>query len=209
MLIFYNNFFSACPDILFDNEQNKGYLLIQKCGTQSLLNLTKTQPHRFSAITIDKLCITEVIVFIRDPIERFFSGLETQMNLYQFDATAIDKLINRDNFIPIIDSHTIPQFWFLLRSGLENNIRFTFKDISTLHEVDPTILNLNRNSKNKFNLTDSTRNKVSHFFTEDIVMYNQFLNTTTTLDVIINAIKQEKDFISDIEQYKKVINYLF
>ena len=209
MLIFYNNFLSQHSNILFDNKQNKGYLLIQKCGTQSLLDLTKTQPQRFRVDSIDNLHLTDITVFIREPIDRFISGLETQMKLYHFDITTIDKLMNQDDVIPMIDSHTIPQFWFLLKLGVNHNLTFTFKDISALHDVDPNILNLNRNSKNKFNLTDSTRNRVMHFFTEDIVMYNQFLNTTTTLDIIINAIKQEKDFISDIEQYKKAINYIF
>jgi pentose-5-phosphate-3-epimerase len=79
-----------------------------------------------------------------------------------------------------------------------------------LAEVDPSILNLNQNyNHNYFEITEEAKLKIMHFLTEDIVMYNQFLNKTTTLDVIINAIKQEKDFIKDMTQYKKAINYLF
>jgi hypothetical protein len=208
MLIFYSNFIPECPDILFDCEQNKGYTLIQKCGTQSLLELLRRKPERFSIQKLNGL--TDLTVFIRDPMERFISGLATQINIYKLDINTISRQINEDKLIPTFDIHTLPQFYFLLRLGLDKNIKFTFKSISSLAEVDPSILNLNQNyNHNYFEITEEAKLKIMHFLTEDIVMYNQFLNKTTTLDVIINAIKQEKDFIKDMTQYKKAINYLF
>jgi hypothetical protein len=209
MLVFYNNFFPKYPNILFDNIQNKGYTLIQKCGTQSLLELASRQPDRFSEKKIDELSISNVTVFIRDPIKRFISGLATQKKLYNFDIDKILYLLNQNNFVPLIDSHTVPQFWFLLRLGLDKNIEFTFKDISTLTDVDNSILNLNPNLGDKIEFSDKIYKMLDHFFTEDIILYNQFLNTTTKIDIVINAIKQEKNFINDIEQYKKAINYVF
>ena len=207
MLIFYNNFFPACPEILFDKKENKGYTLIKKCGSTSLSNLVNQKPQRYNIITsADSL--SNITVFIRDPIERYASGLVTQQRIYGITDNAVSSMINEYGYIPFIDGHTIPQFWNILRLGLDKNIQFTFKDISLLSEVDDSILNANKN-KNTIAIPDSTIERLSHFFTEDTVLYKQFLNTTTTLDVIITAIKQEKIFISDIEQYKKVLNYLF
>ena len=47
-------------------------------------------------------------------------------------------------------------------------------------------------------------------FPEDIDPneFNQFLNTTTTVDEIIQQIKLEKDFINDVKQYQHQLTYL-
>lgn len=214
MLIFYNNFLHKNPIILYDNEKNKGYTLIQKCGTQSLLDLAETKPSRFSVQEIKKHTdsATDITVFLRDPIDRFISGLTTQMNMYGFDDKAMMKMININDVIPIIDTHTSPQFWFLLKHGLDTTVQFTFKDISSITDVDSSISQLNVNSvkdKDKLKLTKETKNRLAHFFTEDIVLYNQFLNSTTTLKTVIDAIKKETKFVDDMSQHTRAINYLF
>jgi len=217
MLIFYNNFLHKNTIILYDNEKNKGYTLIPKCGTKSLLDLAETKPLRFSVQEIKKHTdsATDITVFLRDPIDRFISGLITQMNMYGFDDKAMMKMINTNDIfpiIPIIDTHTSPQFWFLLKDGLDTNVQFTFKDISSITDVDSSISQLNVNSvkdKDKLKLTKETKNRLAHFFTEDIVLYNQFLNSTTTLKTVINAIKKETKFVDDMSQHTRAINYLF
>ena len=211
MLIFYNNFLPENPIILYDNEKNKGYTLITKCGTSSLRNLAETKPLRFSVQEIKKHSVTDITVFLRDPIDRFISGLTTQMNMYGFDHKAIINMININHVIPIIDTHTSPQFCFLLKHGLDTTVQFTFKDISSITDVDSSISQLNVNSvkdKDKLKLTKETKNQLAHFFTEDIVLYNQFLNSTTTLETVIDAIKKETKFVNDMSQHTRAINYL-
>jgi len=211
MLIFYNNFLHENPIILYDNEKNKGYTLIEKCGTTNLRNLAETKPSRFSVQEIKKHSVTDITVFLRDPIDRFISGLTTQMNMYGFDDKAIMKMMNINHVIPIIDTHTSPQFWFLLKHGLDTTVQFTFKDISSIIDVDSSISQLNVNSvkdKDKLKLTKETKNQLAHFFTEDVVLYNQFLNSTTTLETVIDAIKKETKFVDDMSQHTRAINYL-
>ena len=211
MLIFYNNFLHENPIILYDNEKNKGYTLIEKCGTTNLRNLAETKPSRFSVQEIKKHSVTDITVFLRDPIDRFISGLTTQMNMYGFDDKAIMKMMNINHVIPIIDTHTSPQFWFLLKHGLDTTVQFTFKDISSITDVDSSISQLNVNSvkdKDKLKLTKVTKNQLAHFFTEDVVLYNQFLNSTTTLETVIDAIKKETKFVDDMSQHTRAINYL-
>jgi hypothetical protein len=211
MLIFYNNFLHENPIILYDNEKNKGYTLIEKCGTTNLRNLAETKPSRFSVQEIKKHSVTDITVFLRDPIDRFISGLTTQMNMYGFDDKAIMKMMNINHVIPIIDTHTSPQFWFLLKHGLDTTVQFTFKDISSITDVDSSISQLNVNSvkdKDKLKLTKETKNQLAHFFTEDVVLYNQFLNSTTTLETVIDAIKKETKFVDDMSQHTRAINYL-
>ena len=70
-------------------------------------------------------------------------------------------------------------------------------------------LTLRRDNKNgKININDRALNKLTFLYTEDIVMLNQFLNTTTTVDEIIKQIKLEKDFIHDVKQYQHQLTYL-
>jgi hypothetical protein len=214
MLILYNNFFHSNLRILYDNEQDKVYTLIYKCGTQSLMELSKRNPLRFSVEETVGKSISNITVFLRDPFERWISGLITQTYVWHIDPINFIDLINKSGFHPIIDGHTSPQFWAILKYGLDNNVQFTFKDISEIAEVDSSILHLNINNnpdkdKLKLKLTSAAKKRVMHFLTEDVVLYNQFLNTTTTIDVIIDAIKKEENFVTNISQYKKAINYLF
>jgi len=111
----------------------------------------------------------------------------------------------------IQDEHTLPQFWFLLRAAKNNNnLKFKLKPLSDMKTID-NIGHLNSRAQHKngkINLNDRALTKLEFLYTEDIVMFNQFLNTTTTVDEIIKQIKLEKDFINDVKQYQYQLTYL-
>lgn len=73
--------------------------------------------------------------------------------------------------------------------------------------MHPDIKQLNTNSV-PIQLTDIVRDRLVHFYTEDIVLYNQFLNSSCQVDDVIDQIKLEKDFIDDIQQYRQELTYL-
>jgi len=187
-------------------------LLIHKNGSTSLEDLAKQYPDCYEihqADLLDKTKVEEVVVFIRDPLERFFSGLNTQLDIYKIPLDVISNIINCDTAITFLDLHTTPQFWAVLRLGKQHRVKFKFLPMSELYKVDDKIQHLNKGFSNiDINLTDAAVQRLNHFYTEDIVMYNNFLNKTVSLDEIIEKIKLEKEFVNDLSQYKQMLTYL-
>jgi hypothetical protein len=148
-------------------------------------------------------------VFIRDPIKRALSGLTTQMEILNISKTSLEKILNLDESFYIYDSHTVPQFWFLLALSNVINVKFQIKPLAELDSVDADIKNINKNHTQTFNLTNTkTLERLTHFYTEDIVLYQQFLNTVCDINMIIEQIKLEKDFVCDLQQYRQALTYL-
>ena len=187
-------------------------MLIQKNGTQSLTNLTVTDPATFKIFSVDYLQthkISEVTVFVRDPIDRVISGLNTQMKLLNISKKALEDTLNSKETFYIYDSHTVPQFWFLLKLSRLLDINFHVKPMTELKTVDANIKNINIPYDETIQLNNpAILERLTHFYTEDVVLHNQFLNTTCRIDSIIEKIKLEKDFIDDLQQYRQVLTYL-
>jgi hypothetical protein len=194
------------------NTQSKEcYTLIQKNGTQSLQELTKSKPNQYQLVNVDYLLhnnIEQLTVFIREPIQRVLSGITTQIKLHGISEKSLDLTLNdQENFF-VYDSHTIPQFWFLLKLSTVKNFIFNIKTMDSLIKVDPDILILNKN-KNFIKITNQkTMERLMHFYTEDIVLYHQFQNSVCSIDKIIETIKLEKNFVEDLQQYRQVLTYL-
>ena len=212
MLIFCNNFFSFREIKFFINlRTDECIILIQKNGTQSLIDLAAAKPDLYKIVSVQHLKthnIKKVTVFIREPLSRAMSGLYTQMELYGITPKAIDTMMNQDEMFYVFDGHTAPQFWFLLRLATVLDVEFQIKPLSDLNLVDTDIQTLNV-SRAIVEITNPTiRDRLIHFYTEDIVLYNQFLNTVCSVDQIIEKIKLEKDFVEDVQQYRQVLTYL-
>ena len=219
MLTFLNYYLCKGGEVILNQETKECYLYIYKNGTRSLEQLAKTNSkyiHYVGAELSEFLHqhnITEITVFLRDPLERIFSALHTHTNIYKIPIDTIEEFLNSDKRrLPIQDEHTIPQFWYLLRAA-ETNSELTFKlrSLSEMKMIDSNIGHLNKSSGiniRNFNLNKQALDTLDFLYTEDIVMYNQFLNTTTTVDDIIKQIKKEQDFIANIKQYQHQLTYL-
>ena len=119
-------------------------------------------------------------------------------------------MINTRQLIHFFDLHTSPQFWFLLKFGVSSKTRFVIREISDLIKVLPTIKKLNQNKQSfPFDISTAAYNRINFFLTEDIILYNNFLNQTVVLEDIIQRIKHETNFVNEICQYKNEMNYLF
>ena len=174
-------------------------------------DLAKIYPDRYRLHSTDFLKtnnIEKIIVFVREPITRFRSGLQTQLQLYNFNELAILNKINNDLIIPNFDMHTSPQFWFLLSATRNYKVNFIIKPLSDIQFVDKSIKKLNPSTQHNMYLSQSAIDKLTHFLTEDIVLYNQFMNITTSIDDIKQAIRCESSFVNNIKEYTNDLTYL-
>ena len=218
MLIFLNYYLCPGGEVILDQEKKECYLYIYKNGTRSLHQLLDTDPkylhYNGNELTdfLNSHGIDELTVFLRDPIERIISAIYTQIQMYKIPIDVVEEFINSERIcLPIQDQHTIPQFWYLLRASQNNsNLKFKLKPLAEMKQID-NIGHLNAHSDQKLrhlDLNDRALNKLDFLYTEDAVMFNQFLNTTTTVDNIIRQIKLEENFISTVKQYQHQLTYL-
>lgn len=110
-------------------------MLIQKNGTRSLIDLVKSNPATFSIESSDYLIkngIKQITVFVRDPLPRVLSGLSTQIKLYGMSLKSVNDVLNNQENFTIFDSHTVPQFWFMMKLSKNCKIEFKIEPMSML-----------------------------------------------------------------------------
>mgnify|MGYP003353058866 FL=1 len=98
-------------------------------------------------------------MFIRDPIDRFKSGLAQQMKHFNLSQEIVDtwvfgvgnnqpdrKLESSTSHVLLLDNHTIPQFWSMLRLSRLVNINLKILPLSQYSILHPDAKYLNENS---------------------------------------------------------------
>jgi len=152
--------------------------------------------------------IKTVVVFLREPFDRFISELKWQMHWYEMSDVIIQRMLDINSVI-CVDAHTVPQFWYLLATYDKLDLEFEFYDLSDIDKVIPGIRKENTSPISKeISFPESFRDKFNYLYTEDIVLYNQFRNCKATLSDVIEKIKLEKDFTEEFLRYKKLLTYL-
>ena len=222
MLSFCINHLSPANELVYDRELHRCYLLIYKNGTNSLNQLAFDEPSRFlyflgsdSSQFLQQNNVTELTVFVRNPIERFFSGLVTQCNRYKFDINVVLNIWEHGqdhhthSRIQMFDEHTVPQFWYLLRATKIPDLKFNVLPLDQISMIYPDSRRLNVNKKFDFsNVSASVMNKIDYYLTEDIVLYSQFQNKVVDLETIVSQIRLEKTFVEEYRSYYKLLTYL-
>lgn len=106
--------------------------------------------------------------------------------------------------ISLIDGHTAPQFWFLCRIAKQIDLTFKLLPLDQINIILPQIERLNI-TKLPIDIPLESMEQINFFMTEDIVLYNNFLNTSTSLTKLVDRIKLEKEFISTVQEYRNFL----
>lgn len=149
--------------------------------------------------------LSTVEIFVRDPIERFVSGLNSWI-LYnnKLDKNTLIEIACSHLFL---NRHFIPQFHWIVNLRRFTTANIKINHISSLKEL--TELHVN-NNKNKFNIDVDIYPKISFYFTLDKILTETFLGQTVTFDEIINQIKKQFPEVYDevISRSIKICNVL-
>jgi len=185
---------SQIDTILFPDEcvvlevaENRYVYPIHKNGSTSLYN------SGFRQLSFDEISKLEVVeVFVRDPIQRYISGVSKFIDETGFDYSAVLHFV--ENYL-FLNNHYAPQFYWLL-----NLQRFTsaklylrpMEDISTVTKLHDNYTN------NK--LVTAENSKVQFYLQLDKVLVGELLGRTVTFKQIVQTIKHRYP-----EVYKEVV----
>lgn len=152
---------------------------IYKNGYSSLSN------SGFRTLAMTELpSLDTVEIFVRNPVDRFFSGLNTWIEHNRH----LDKdtmLFMAGNYL-FINRHYVPQFHWLVNLHRFTQAQIKINPIEKLSTV--TNLKLNEN-KNKVHYDIAYFPKVAFYMQLDKVLTETFLNQTVTFSEIVQAIK--------------------
>lgn len=167
---------------------------IFKNGSTTMFNYCKDHTN-FNIIPFQAdLNINEITIFIRRPIERYKSGIQTVVHNLTRDHTFLDQetvsfIIQKYLFL---DVHFLPQFHWLLNltrfigSDIPLNFR-SVEDINLIFSNNQTYIP-NKNTSiiiNEDNFSDL-------YLQLDEIIFN-FIGSTITFNELLNFIKKDKD----------------
>ena len=148
-----------------------GYSSLSNCGFKVLHNTM-----------LSKLDMVEI--FVRDPIERFASGLDTWIRYNShLDKDTLIALAGNHLFL---NRHYAPQFHWLVNLRRFTNAKIKINSIQDLSSV--TRLHLNE-SKNKIHLDLNNYPKVAFYLQLDKVLTEDLLGKTVSFKLIVQTIK--------------------
>lgn len=163
---------------------------IYKNGYTSLSN------SGFEILPITRLPQLDTVeIFVRDPIERFFSGLSTWLEYN--DHLDKDTMLFMAGHHLFINRHYTPQFHWLVNLRRFTRAKIKINPIEDLSTI--TNLRLNEN-RNKVHYDVSHFPKVAFYMQLDKVLIETFLGQTVEFSEIVNAIRQRHP-----EVYQEVI----
>lgn len=144
-----------------------------------------------------------ITVIVRDPAERFKSGIATviynlKSNHPELDAATIEFLLKTYRYL---DVHYMPQFHWLLNLARFTNptVKFQFKSMSYLSQL--TKFKEMPSKINNFNFDDNLLQDL--YLQLDTILYNQIDNELTFKE-LIEFIKQDEN-----SGYNDIINIPF
>ena len=185
---------SQIDTILFPDEceilevaKNRYVYPIHKNGSTSLHN---SGFRKLAQSEIGKLDIIEV--FVRDPIERYVSGVSKFINDSDFDYYTVLHFV--ENYL-FLNNHYAPQFYWLLNLQRFTQAKILLRPVSDLQTV--THLHDNQSEKNKL---VTINDKVEFYMKLDQVLVGELLGRTVTFKQIVQTIKHRYP-----EVYKEVI----
>ena len=163
---------------------------IYKNGYSSLSN------SGFRVLTMSELSKLDTVeIFVRDPIERFFSGLSTWIE--HNDHLDKNTMLFMAGHHLFINRHYSPQFHWLVNLRRFTTAKIKINPIEDLSTI--TNLRLNEN-KNKIHYDISHFSKVAFYMQLDKVLTENFIGQTVEFTEIVATVRQKYP-----EVYQEVI----
>lgn len=160
---------------------------IYKNGYSSLSN------SGFKILPVTKLPQLDTVeIFVRNPIERFFSGLSTWLE--HNDHLDRNTMLFMAGHHLFINRHYAPQFHWLVNLRRFTTAKIKINSIEDLSTV--TNLRLNE-SRNKVHYDIMHFPKVEFYMQVDKVLTETFLGQTVEFPEIVSAIKQQHPEVYD------------
>jgi hypothetical protein len=126
-----------------------------------------------------------VEIFVREPIERFFSGLSSWIdNNQNFDKDTLVAIAGTHLFV---NRHYAPQFHWLVNLRRFTTAKIKINPVEDLSTV--TNLHLNEN-KNKVRYNINQFSKVAFYMQLDKILTETFIGQTVEFPEIVRAVKE-------------------
>lgn len=153
---------------------------IYKNGYSSLSN------SNFRVLATTELPFLDTVeIFVRDPVERFFSGLSTWIEHNNYLDK--DTMLHMAGHYLFINRHYAPQFHWLVNLRRYTQARIKINPIEDLSTI--TNLHLNEN-KNKVHYDIAYFPKVEFYMQLDKVLTETFIGQTVEFPTIVQSIKE-------------------
>jgi hypothetical protein len=147
-----------------------------------------------------------ITVFVREPLDRFYSGVNTfiQHNL-QLDTSTVIELVTRHLFL---NRHFSPQFFWIVNLQRFTNAKLKLKNISSLNSV--TKFHENKSLSNSISKHFEDNNKLHFYMALDKVLYWDLIDKIVTFKQILDELKQQYPDVYNevIERSKTLCNVL-
>tara|TARA_R110002153_G_scaffold112281_5_gene254295 strand:+ start:4573 stop:5181 length:609 start_codon:yes stop_codon:yes gene_type:complete len=171
------------------------------------------QIHKNGSTTLEKIKIRSlslneikqldtVDIFVRDPYQRFLSGIKTYAFKLNVDIKELCKIVNDVYFL---NNHFCPQLFWIINLHRFTNAKIRINHLDSLTSL--TDINLNKQiGYNDLDIYFNNNNQLKHYLELDCVLYENFLNQTVEFSTIQTKIKENYSALyQDTFGYTKLI----
>lgn len=167
---------------------------IHKNGS-SLLNFGKTRDLNESEIA--KLDIVDV--FVREPYQRFLTGVSTYAKMIDIDVGELAKVINDVYFI---NNHFCPQLFWIINLQRFTQAKIRINRISELLNLTKEIVN-EGSAYQELDKYFKHNQQLKYYIELDCVLWENFIGQTVSYDDIIHTLKNNYN-----ELYQDTFGYV-
>jgi len=206
-----SKFFSQVPKICYTNDTKWAYIPIPKCaslfGMKYFIDGYKMTDQR--DWSEDKTFDKNFIIFIRNPLKRWMSGL-TEFLFQEKFINNIEYNLEDDKVLRLLflgcrfDAHTTPQIYFLDHINITNAYFFDIDDPRFLSKLNYfCTLNLGYKVENIPNKNVTSENIFkSKVLEKFLITYNQ---NSYLRDIVDHRLLPDQKYITYLYSSKKVI----
>ena len=171
--------------------------LIHKNGSTTLNSIKKRSLHTSE---ISQLEIIDI--FVRDPYQRFLSGVMTYAKKIDVTVTELSKIINDVHFI---NNHFSPQLFWVINLQRFTKATIRINNLVTLTDITTT----NKNKQLEYNELDihfKHNSNLKYYLELDYVLFENYMNQTVTfVDILTTLQSNYTELYNDTFGYSKLI----